>query len=51
MTGKGWARVLLLLLVLLVVATGQAFALPPAGGADRLELRLEPEPAAVDPSG
>jgi len=48
---QGLGTVLLLLLVLLVVATGQAFALPPAGRADRLELRLEPEPAAADLSG
>jgi len=48
---QGLGFVLLLLLVLLLAATGQAFALPPAGGRDRLELRLEPEPAAVDSAG
>jgi len=48
---QGLGSVLLLLLLLLVVATGQTFALPPAGGRDRLELRLEPEPAPVDSSG
>jgi len=37
---QGLGSVLLLLLFLLAVATGQAFALPPAGGRDRLELRL-----------
>jgi MFS transporter, FSR family, fosmidomycin resistance protein len=45
---QGLGTVLLLLLVLLVVATGQAFALPPARGTDRLEPRFGPEPAAAD---
>jgi len=48
---QGLGTVLSVLLVLLVVATGQAFALPPARRADRLELQLEPEPAAVDSLG
>jgi FSR family fosmidomycin resistance protein-like MFS transporter len=45
---QGLGTVLAVLLVLLLGATGQAFALPPAGALDRLDLRLEPETATID---
>jgi FSR family fosmidomycin resistance protein-like MFS transporter len=45
---QGLGAVFFLLLFLLLVATGQAFALPPASVRDRLELPLEAAPAPVD---
>jgi FSR family fosmidomycin resistance protein-like MFS transporter len=48
---QGLGTVLALLLVLLLVATGQAFALPAAASAEPVQIRLEPAPAVVDSSG